>query len=339
MSLLVHAGRDRILLEGEDETFDDGDEEEVFGLKGLDQDDDDDDDDVDMDGFEDEDGEAEEAAASAKSKSKKAEKKSKGKKKTKGELSSDEEEDAPQEEEETWGSGKAAYYNGNDDELESDDEEGHELELQEAKRLQAKAREDMTDDDFGLNDIHEVQKDDVECVLFSLVPRISRVVANISYMIALRLRNPHRRLKLPFQQIRKNSYAISRRLVLKLWLSLGIGKICPSFSLVPRRTLQSMTTVIIQMLWALTSPCRVEQEKPDYPHLGTLHLYYRKSLPPDLRMVFAILTLTKNQKSCSLTPRSSHSTSTSAPPRNMQKNHRSSKHTPSCTVYSTSSSP
>jgi U3 small nucleolar RNA-associated protein 3 len=42
--------------------------------------------------------------------------------------------------------------------LESDDEEGNELEEQEAKRLQAAARKEMTDDDFGLNDSPEVMQ-------------------------------------------------------------------------------------------------------------------------------------------------------------------------------------
>jgi len=37
-------------------------------------------------------------------------------------------------------------------ELDSDDEEGNELEEQEARRLQAKAREALTEEDFGLRD-------------------------------------------------------------------------------------------------------------------------------------------------------------------------------------------
>lgn len=158
----VHAGRDKILLEDEDDYEVGEEDEEVFGLKGMDEDDDDDD--VDMDAGDDYE-EEEDKPASSKSKK---DKKSKGKKKAKGELSSDEEEDDEEEEEETWGTGKAAYYNDNADEIESDDEEALELELQEAKRLQAKAREDMTDEDFGLKDIIEVQKDDIECVSLNM---------------------------------------------------------------------------------------------------------------------------------------------------------------------------
>lgn len=84
------------------------------------------------------------------SKSKKKERKSKQK--------DSEEEDS---EEETWGRGKAAYYSSNAAQLESDDEEGHELEEQEAIRLQRKALEGMNDDDFGLNDKHEISHFDV----------------------------------------------------------------------------------------------------------------------------------------------------------------------------------
>ncbi|KAJ3544139.1 hypothetical protein NMY22_g2893 [Coprinellus aureogranulatus] len=165
-----HAGRDKILLEDEDDYELGEEDEEVFGLKGMDEDEDDED--VDMDGEEDFEDE-EKKTAPAKSKK---DKKSKGKKKAKGELSSDEEEDEEEEEEETWGTGRAAYYNDNADEIESDDEEALELELQEAKRLQAKAREDMTDEDFGLKDIIEVQKDDIDLALEEPVPAAKPVL-------------------------------------------------------------------------------------------------------------------------------------------------------------------
>jgi hypothetical protein len=58
-------------------------------------------------------------------------------------------------EEETWGRNKSAYYSSNAAQLESDDEEANELEEQEAKRLQAKARDIMDEDDFGLGDTLE----------------------------------------------------------------------------------------------------------------------------------------------------------------------------------------
>ena len=60
-----------------------------------------------------------------------------------------------EEEEESWGAKKSAYYASNAREIESDDEEANELEEQEAKRLQAKMRDAMADDDFGLEDVVE----------------------------------------------------------------------------------------------------------------------------------------------------------------------------------------
>ncbi|KAI0923237.1 hypothetical protein AcV5_007441 [Taiwanofungus camphoratus] len=55
-------------------------------------------------------------------------------------------------EEEGWGKAKSAYYSSNAPQLESDDEEANELEEQEARRLQTRARDAMADDDFGLGD-------------------------------------------------------------------------------------------------------------------------------------------------------------------------------------------
>ncbi|KAF9454751.1 hypothetical protein P691DRAFT_716558 [Macrolepiota fuliginosa MF-IS2] len=142
-----HTSRDKILLDGE--TYggdDDGDDDEIFALKGLQRDED----------SEEDYGEGEEEYGSGNDDDNvdsvpsrpKKDKKKKGKQK-----SSDNEDE---EDEETWGRGKASYYSSNAAQLESDDEEGHELEEQEAMRLQRKALEDMNDDDFGLKDRHEI---------------------------------------------------------------------------------------------------------------------------------------------------------------------------------------
>ena len=82
----------------------------------------------------------------------------KGKTETSPPPSGAEEED--DEEEEGWGKKKSVYYSSNAGQIESDDEEANELEEQEAKRLQAKARDALTDDDFGLGDPVEVPADD-----------------------------------------------------------------------------------------------------------------------------------------------------------------------------------
>ncbi|KAI0338936.1 hypothetical protein BDW22DRAFT_1401037 [Trametopsis cervina] len=138
-----HASRDKVLLDGEDVRSDDeGDEDEVFALKGLAEDSDAEDED---DGGEDESGE-DEPQASKPTKSKR----SKGKAQKEASSGEESQED---EEEEGWGRSKSAYYSSNAAELESEDEEANEMEEQEAKRLQAKAREAMVDEDFGLADL------------------------------------------------------------------------------------------------------------------------------------------------------------------------------------------
>lgn len=72
----------------------------------------------------------------------------------------DEEEDEDDDEDldRGWGSNKRSYFGTNNlDNLDSDDseldpEEAKDLELQEVKRLQAKSREGMSDEDFGLGE-------------------------------------------------------------------------------------------------------------------------------------------------------------------------------------------
>ncbi|KAK1231202.1 something about silencing protein 10 [Marasmius sp. AFHP31] len=147
-----HASRDQILLDGEHED-EDMDDDEVFALKGMPDDDDEEDEDdqeAEEDYDEDEDVDMDEDTPARKSTDKKKSKK----------VSEESEES---EEEEAWGKGKAAYYESNDAQLDSDDEEALALELEEAKRLQKKSREDMTDRDFGLEDIIDLSttEDDV----------------------------------------------------------------------------------------------------------------------------------------------------------------------------------
>jgi U3 small nucleolar RNA-associated protein 3 len=77
----------------------------------------------------------------------------------------DDEEVQESQEEESWGRKKSAYYSSNAAELDSEDEEANELEEQEAKRIQTKARDAMLDDDFGLADINQDDMDvNEECV-------------------------------------------------------------------------------------------------------------------------------------------------------------------------------
>ncbi|KAL4250755.1 SAS10 family protein [Abortiporus biennis] len=164
-----HANKDRILLNGnEDDLDDEGDEDEVFALKGMPEDSDEEEgsgDEVD----DDEDMEADEIPEAPKQ----AKKKSKSKK---GKTSPPSSETSDSEsEEEGWGNKKAAYYASNDAQIDSEDEEANELEEQEAKRLQSKARDTLADDDFGLGDaIEEADEpeDDIAEVPVSVTPSL-----------------------------------------------------------------------------------------------------------------------------------------------------------------------
>ncbi|KAF9267523.1 hypothetical protein L218DRAFT_978073 [Marasmius fiardii PR-910] len=132
-----HASRDRILLDGEHGEDEDMDEDEVFALKGIPEDDDDD--------YEDEPMSIDTPLQKQHPPSKKQKK-----------IHNEEESSG----EETWGKGKSAYYASNDAEIDSDDEETIALELQEAKRLQSKSREPMSDADFGLEDLNFTKEED-----------------------------------------------------------------------------------------------------------------------------------------------------------------------------------
>ncbi|THG97284.1 hypothetical protein EW026_g4680 [Hermanssonia centrifuga] len=151
-----HASRDRILLEGDDVHSDDeGDEEEVFALKGIPDSEEEDEGEVESE--EDEEDEDETPLPSAATS-----KKPSGKQRKQAPPSSDEQSDS-ESEEEGWGRSKAAYYSSNAAQLSSDDEEANEMEEQEANRLQAKIREVLNDDDFGLADVANIvmeQEDD-----------------------------------------------------------------------------------------------------------------------------------------------------------------------------------
>ncbi|EPQ50999.1 hypothetical protein GLOTRDRAFT_81585 [Gloeophyllum trabeum ATCC 11539] len=155
-----HASRDRILLEGEEGGSDDyGEEEEVFALKGMPDSDEDEDEDEDEEageeGFDDD--------QEPPSKKAKAQPKSSKKSKSKKQAQSDSASSESEEEEESWGTKKSAYYSSNAAQLDEEDDEANDMEEQEAKRLQAKMRDALADDDFGLADAVEVipNQDDI----------------------------------------------------------------------------------------------------------------------------------------------------------------------------------
>ncbi|KAI0250963.1 Sas10 C-terminal domain-containing protein [Lactifluus subvellereus] len=150
-----HASKDRILLEGEEVgADDDGDVDEVFALESLpSSDSDENEEDVHQEGVEDEEDPPQPKVRASRT----------GKAKAKPPQESDDDDDEMEsEEEESWGHKKSAYYSSNAAELDSEDEEANELEEQEAKRIQAKARDAMLDDDFGLADIDQGDAENTE---------------------------------------------------------------------------------------------------------------------------------------------------------------------------------
>lgn len=134
-----HASRDKILLNEDGDVEDeDGDEEEVFALEGVsDEDSEEAEGDEDEDGLahaEDEDDEEDAVVTRRKTKLKKASSPDTGS------------------EDESWGRSKSAYYSSNAAQIDSGDEEANELEEQEARKLQLKARDAIDEGDFGLGE-------------------------------------------------------------------------------------------------------------------------------------------------------------------------------------------
>lgn len=170
--MLVHASRDKILLDQANEEDEDGDEEEVFALQGVSSDWDDDDEagaeDEDRYEVEDDEEAGDDIHDATASKSKSKSKSSKATRGTKAPSSDKSTSDS--EDEGTWGRGKGAYYSSNAAQLDSEDEEANELEEQEVLRLQAKACESMCDLDFGLGDIVEGDSEPPEATYARRLP-------------------------------------------------------------------------------------------------------------------------------------------------------------------------
>ncbi|KZT64929.1 hypothetical protein DAEQUDRAFT_677736 [Daedalea quercina L-15889] len=157
-----HESRDKILLDGDDYNDEnDGDEDEVFALKGMPEGSDEEDDSADEDDTVDK-GHADDTNTSPR---KGREGKGKKGKVARSPPFSGAEDEEDQDEEEGWGKKKSVYYSSNAGQIESEDEEANEMEEQEAKRLQMKSRDAMVDDDFGLGDPMEVAADNDEMVL------------------------------------------------------------------------------------------------------------------------------------------------------------------------------
>ena len=180
---LVHANRDRILLDGDEMQYDEDDfgaEDEVFALNGVDPSSEDESEEGDREG----EGDAmdvDESPSIPHPAGGTNVKPTKSRKPVA--LASDSDEDEGEsEEEETWGTKKSAYYSANDAHFDSEDEEANELEEKEARRLQMKAREGMCEEDFGLDNLQalvedgRMEPDVIECVFFCSAVRLEALI-------------------------------------------------------------------------------------------------------------------------------------------------------------------
>ena len=180
---LVHANRDRILLDGDEMQYDEDDfgaEDEVFALNGVDPSSEDESEEGDREG----EGDAmdvDESPSIPHPAGGTNVKPTKSRKPVA--LASDSDEDEGEsEEEETWGTKKSAYYSANGAHFDSEDEEANELEEKEARRLQMKAREGMCEEDFGLDNLQalvedgRMEPDVIECVFFCSAVRLEALI-------------------------------------------------------------------------------------------------------------------------------------------------------------------
>lgn len=175
---LVHASRDRILLDGDEMQYDEDDfgaEDEVFALNGVDPSTEDESEEGGRGGERDT-MDVDESPSIPHPTGGTNVKPTKSRKPAA--LASDSDEDEGESEEgETWGVKKSAYYSANDVHFDSEDEEANELEEKEARRLQMKAREGMCEEDFGLDNLQalvedgRMEPDVIECVSFCSASR------------------------------------------------------------------------------------------------------------------------------------------------------------------------
>ena len=148
--LTVHENRDKIMLEGEEDTASDDDlKNEVFALNHQRADSQSSDEDSEVLEELPEYSEVDYPPTSPVKKTKATAAKKASNDLVGSSSGSEDEEDRL----ESWGRKKSAYYSTNAAAIESDDEEAQRLEEAEVHRLQNQARAVLQEDDFGVNDI------------------------------------------------------------------------------------------------------------------------------------------------------------------------------------------
>lgn len=135
-------------------------------------------------------------------------------------------EDESESEEERWGKSKSAYYSSVANDVDSDDEEARAMEEAEARRLQAKARDQINEDDFGFEDVQV----DAEPSSYVYSPHVSTSDVDICSPEVMRKSYPKSKHlhTSPWSRIRTLSFVISSIQVLKLLLSQENGRMWPA---------------------------------------------------------------------------------------------------------------
>ena len=259
--MLVHASRDKILL-SEEEDVDDADEDEVFALEGM----------SDEEVEEDEDGDEVAYAEDEDVDDDHVVKKSRKRSKSKKTLSSSSDTES---EDETWGRSKSAYYSSNAAQIDSEDEEANELEEQEARRLQLKARDTIHEDDFGLGGGLEDE----------LAPEVEYVVsATCLSCLIFRFRDL---LEEPSQHVLKvtgDKNVVLRHLEKENPEALALAR---DWDDTAHNLVEIQAKIATYVLNLLPNPnihaellLRISEKETDGIELGLLHTYYRQfSLP------------------------------------------------------------
>ncbi|CAE6404516.1 unnamed protein product [Rhizoctonia solani] len=227
------AARDKILLDstarararagpapGDDDEFDEDDE--VFGLDGVGESSEEDYDDDDME--EDRDNQPE-----PRSKTKAKPKKQVAAQPEDSDASTDSEAELSR-----WGKSRSAYYADNSRVMDEDDEEARKMEEREARRLQLKMITEIGENDWGYNDVHDIEV----AISQSALPAVPELpMDKASLMRHMEKYDP---------------------------LSLALAR--------------EWEDIAYQVIETSAAVKQVEEESPDDPALGLMHLHHQTLL-------------------------------------------------------------
>ncbi|KAJ1309740.1 hypothetical protein OPQ81_006505 [Rhizoctonia solani] len=134
-----------------------------------------------------------------------------------------------------WGKSRSSYYADNSRVMDEDDEEARKMEEQEARRLQLKMISEIGDDDWGYNDVHDIEGTTISLSAVPAVPALPTDKASL--MRHMEKHDP---------------------------LSLALAR--------------DWEDIAYQVIETSAAVKQVEQESPDDPALGLMHLHHQTLL-------------------------------------------------------------